>query len=140
MPALLGLAGFRGSLVPVYDFASLLGYPARARRRAGWSPCGDTGVALAFDAFEAHARVDRPRSPPTTSRRNRTQTGWSTSDGVRRVLRLSRVLEAIEARAEVTDKEREAMWTFGRRIAAGFALAFVLLAIVGPWRTAASTR
>ena len=34
--ALLGIAGFRGAIVPVYDLSALLGSPRRSRR-VGWS-------------------------------------------------------------------------------------------------------
>ncbi len=56
LPELLGLAGFRGALVPVYDLAALLGHPPVAGR---WlALLADRSVALAFDEFEEHFRVD----------------------------------------------------------------------------------
>lgn len=57
-PGLLGLAGLRGSLVPVYDLGALLGYPPAAAPRwlvlAAAAPIG-----LAFEAFEGHLRLAR---------------------------------------------------------------------------------
>ena len=54
MPALLGVAGFRGQIAPVYDLAALLGYPSRDAPR--WLVLARLRepVALAFDTFEAH--------------------------------------------------------------------------------------
>jgi purine-binding chemotaxis protein CheW len=57
VPQLLGVAGFRGAVVPVYDLAALLGH-----RRAG-SPrwmvltSGADAVALAFDSVAGHLRA-----------------------------------------------------------------------------------
>ncbi|HSW08805.1 chemotaxis protein CheW [Aquabacterium sp.] len=67
LPALLGIVGFRGSIVPLYDLRSLLGYPA--------GPDGDNTprwmvitaalpLGLAFDAFEGHWRQPRTASAP----------------------------------------------------------------------------
>jgi chemotaxis signal transduction protein len=57
-PELLGLTGFRGRLLPVYDLRALLGYAAPALPRwrviaLAWP------VALAFDGFEGHLRLPR---------------------------------------------------------------------------------
>jgi len=59
VPELLGLVGFRATLVPVYDLRALLGYPRGGTPRWMVSTAGDALVALAFDAFEAHLRVER---------------------------------------------------------------------------------
>ena len=66
-PALLGVAGFRGAIVPVYDLAAVLG----TRRTAAASSAsatvprwlvlaaGNPPVALAFEALDGHLRVPR---------------------------------------------------------------------------------
>jgi purine-binding chemotaxis protein CheW len=55
-PALLGIAGFRGAIRPVYSLAALLGLPARPSPR--WLVITAAApVALAFDVFEQHLRV-----------------------------------------------------------------------------------
>lgn len=52
----LGIANFRGSIVPVYDLSSLLGYSAVAKPR--WLVVAAAApVAFGFEAFEAHLRV-----------------------------------------------------------------------------------
>ena len=58
-PRLLGIAGFRNTLAPVFDLRLLLGYPAAARPRWLVTARGRTPVALAFDRFESHARAPR---------------------------------------------------------------------------------
>jgi purine-binding chemotaxis protein CheW len=55
-PALLGLAGFRGTMHPVYSLAALLGRLAEGAPR--WLVIAAAApVALAFDGFERHLRV-----------------------------------------------------------------------------------
>jgi purine-binding chemotaxis protein CheW len=55
--ALLGLAGFRGAITPVFDLARLLGYPPADTPR--WLALTRDGalIGLAFELFEAHLRV-----------------------------------------------------------------------------------
>jgi purine-binding chemotaxis protein CheW len=51
----MGLAAFRGTMVPVYDLGALLGHEAGPRR---WVvPALVEPVALAFDRFEGHLRA-----------------------------------------------------------------------------------
>jgi chemotaxis signal transduction protein len=59
-PELLGVAGVRGALVPVYCLSSLLGYPNGAATR--WlAVCGHSQpVGLAFDELESFLRLPRP--------------------------------------------------------------------------------
>jgi purine-binding chemotaxis protein CheW len=53
--ALLGFAGFRGAIVPVYDLRVLLGRGASEAPR--WLAIAS--VAFAFEVFEGHLRVPR---------------------------------------------------------------------------------
>ena len=57
LPALLGMAGFRGVLTPIYDLGQLLGY--QAEPSAKWLVIARSAapVAFAFATFEAHLRV-----------------------------------------------------------------------------------
>ena len=58
VPEFLGIAGFRGNLVPVWDLGRLLGYPGGEAPR--WLViAAATPVALAFDGFDGHLRLSR---------------------------------------------------------------------------------
>jgi len=56
-PDLLGVAGFRGVLVPVYDLRALLGYAAGPPARWLAVARGKARVGLAFDRFDGHFAV-----------------------------------------------------------------------------------
>ncbi len=57
VPALLGLAGFGGAIVPVYDLAALLGHAVPDRPRWLVTATGTPPLALAFHALDGHVRV-----------------------------------------------------------------------------------
>jgi chemotaxis signal transduction protein len=70
VPALVGMAGFRGAIFPVYDLALLVGYANGSARRWLAVAAGEP-LALVFDGFEGHLRLDREaiaRADPGTSR------------------------------------------------------------------------
>ncbi|MFI7603038.1 chemotaxis protein CheW [Actinoplanes sp. NPDC049681] len=56
-PALLGLAGFGGAIVPVYDLAALLGHAVPERPRWLVLAAGAPPLALAFHELDGHVRV-----------------------------------------------------------------------------------
>lgn len=57
-PALMGLAGVRGAIVPVYDLARLLGCPPVAA--SPWlALAAGAPVGFAFEAFEGQLRLPR---------------------------------------------------------------------------------
>ncbi|GAA2582224.1 hypothetical protein GCM10010435_69850 [Winogradskya consettensis] len=56
-PALLGVAGFSGAIVPVYDLAALLGHPVPERPRWLVLAAGSPPLALAFHELDGHVRV-----------------------------------------------------------------------------------
>lgn len=56
--ALLGLAGFRGSVTPVFDLARLLGYPPANAPRWIVLAGERAQVGLSFETFESHLRVE----------------------------------------------------------------------------------
>ncbi|MDR7276248.1 chemotaxis protein CheW [Catenuloplanes atrovinosus] len=55
--ALLGVAGFRGSIVPVYSLAAVLGQPPQPDSRWLVLAAGAPPVALAFEALDGHLRI-----------------------------------------------------------------------------------
>ena len=55
--ALLGVAGFSGAIVPVYDLAALLGHPLPDRPRWLVLAAGTPPLALAFHELDGHVRV-----------------------------------------------------------------------------------
>ena len=58
VPELLGVAGIRGGLVPVYSLAALLGYSQDPGRARWLALCGsEEPVGLAFSDFEGYLRV-----------------------------------------------------------------------------------
>lgn len=63
VPHLLGVAGIRGVVTPIYDLAAILGYPA-AGVAARWSALTGAGarVGLAFDRFAGHVRMPHETS------------------------------------------------------------------------------
>ncbi len=56
-PQLLGVAGFRGQIAPVYDLASLCGYARASGTRWLILLRSQEPVALAFETFEMHFSV-----------------------------------------------------------------------------------
>jgi purine-binding chemotaxis protein CheW len=61
-PELLGLAGLRREIVPVYSLAALVGGPSTDDPRwLALAGCG-ASVAFAFDAFEGQARSAEPEA------------------------------------------------------------------------------
>src|SRR5688572_94281 len=57
LPELLGLAGLRGVVVPVYDLRRLLGYAAGVAPRWLALVRAPAPFAVAFEQFEAHLRL-----------------------------------------------------------------------------------
>jgi len=57
VPALLGVAGFGGAIVPVYDLAALLGHPVPDRPRWLVMAGGEPVLAFAFHGLDGHVRV-----------------------------------------------------------------------------------
>jgi purine-binding chemotaxis protein CheW len=99
--ALLGIAGFRGAIVPVYGLRTLLGHAGTQTPR--WLVIAASAqVALAFEAFEGQLRV---ASDAVRHRQSGTEMPSSarefvrTRDAVHPVLHLPSVLDAI-AKAE----------------------------------------
>jgi len=95
---LLGIAGFRGTIVPIYDLGALLGYaPSSAPR---WlAIAAKAPVALAFDALDGHLRLSRDAIATDAQARQRHVRESACAPQPRPIIRLASVLDAIERRA-----------------------------------------
>lgn len=99
-PDLLGVAGVRGCMVPVYDLRSLLGYPPAANPRWLLLILTPDPLGLAFELFDGQFRVPRERivssvagNVPHVSQAVRT------ADLLRRVIDVASIVETIKSRA-----------------------------------------
>jgi purine-binding chemotaxis protein CheW len=108
-PAQLGIAGFRGTILPVYSLQALLGRPSPERPRwlvvAAGAP-----VALGFEAFQGHLRVARSAvlTQKSAERRFHARQYIRAQSLVRPVIELASVLGALEfRRPETTVPEEE---------------------------------
>lgn len=94
---LLGVAGFRGTILPVYDLPAVMGHPRSGDPR--WLfIAADAPVAMAFDAFDGHLRVPHHAIAPADIKdgRRRFVANLMNADGtVRAVIDLPSVLENV---------------------------------------------
>jgi purine-binding chemotaxis protein CheW len=107
--SLLGIAGFRGAIVPVYDLRALLGHPAADASR--WLIMASAiPVALVFDAFDGHLRVSREglvrRESGEDGRRHVREFAHEPGN-VRPILHLASVLDAIRLETSNTASSEE---------------------------------
>lgn len=117
VPELLGVAGLRGQIAPVYDLAALLGY-ARASSPRWLILLRGTptrlGVALAFDTFERHFSVSvRHIVPASVACTAQSGTAYPhltdvirTDEVVRPLISLPSLLQDIQGRADGVSQER----------------------------------
>jgi purine-binding chemotaxis protein CheW len=99
-PALLGLAGFRSAIVPVYGLHAYLGHKATTTCR--WlAIASGAPIALAFDGFDGHLRLSRDAILPTADDRPGRRFVLEFAQAgevVRPIVNLPSVLEAIKNR------------------------------------------
>jgi chemotaxis signal transduction protein len=99
---LMGLAGIRGSLVPVYSLAALLGYGAHSSS-SPWLALsrGAEPVGLAFQEFEGFVRVPRSdvHSAEDTHARRHVRAVARFGDLTRPIIDVSSALEVLKAQA-----------------------------------------
>jgi chemotaxis signal transduction protein len=106
---LLGLIHVRGSLLPAYDLAAVLGHGAAKRPR--WlALVAGSAVALAFDGFEGHTRVDARHVAP--QRQPQAQERFvddvvQLADRAQPVLSVRAVVESIRRAAAIRRSESE---------------------------------
>jgi chemotaxis signal transduction protein len=95
--ALLGVAGFRGAIVPVYDLHILIGHPMT--KTARWLVIASGApVAFAFEVFDGHLRISRDAimgQEANEQTRKYVSGVVRIQDVVRSIVDLSAVLDAI---------------------------------------------
>jgi chemotaxis signal transduction protein len=111
IPELLGVAGLRGVLVPVYSLAALLGYGLEAEEVRWCALCGtEEPFALAFSGFEGYLRVPHTELYPA-EQREVTRTFVThvarTTDMVRAVVSIPLFREAIQERCPINRAPKE---------------------------------
>lgn len=110
VPDLLGVASFRGVLVPVYDLRVLLGYAAGPPPRWLVLVMPQTPVALAFDRFDGHLRLP----PDAIAQEEKLQDGRQhiaeslrTDGPVRSIVSVTSMIESIKKRTQSSVTYRE---------------------------------
>lgn len=102
---LVGVAGFRGGVVPVYDLRALLGLSTAEKAR--WlvlvTTGSDTQIALAFAQFDGHVRVD-PGAIAVGEGDLREVV--RTEGATRPIIDVGSLLASISKRARVSQRER----------------------------------
>jgi len=95
---LLGIASVRGALVPVFDLAASLGYPATAASR--WLMIATArSFAFAIESFEGHVRVPASAIAPSADHSAHVREVMRGDWGVRAIIELSSVIETLIERA-----------------------------------------
>jgi purine-binding chemotaxis protein CheW len=107
-PAQLGIAGFRGVILPVYSLQALLGRPQPEPPRWLVVVAG-APVALGFEAFQGHLRIAREAvlAQKSAERRFHARHYIRAQSLVRPVIDLASVLEALEFRRPQATPEEE---------------------------------
>ena len=97
---LLGVAGIRASLVPVYALRSFLGYPAEDAPRWMVVVAGKSALGVAFDDLDGHLRVPLESLASQDARPEKhLHETVRAPGGARPVIHLPSLAEAIERRA-----------------------------------------
>lgn len=97
VPELLGIAGFRGVVLPVYDLGALLGYPRagtpRWLLRAAGAP-----IALAFEGFDGYLHLTAATVLPQAHARRDHVRETLRTDVTRPIIHVPSVLDTIKER------------------------------------------
>ncbi len=114
IPELLGVAGFRGSIVAVYDLGLLLGHGPSPTPRWLVLDSGSPVLGLAFNSIDGHLRAPAGSIALATldgadanGARGSAHEVVHTAEGVRPVLGIVAVRAAIEARTRQFDHMRK---------------------------------
>jgi purine-binding chemotaxis protein CheW len=111
IPELLGLAGVRGTLLPVYSLEALLGRPVGSEPPRWFVQCkGADPVALGFSVFEGHLDLPRSGIRATTGGEDaarHVRRLLRAGDEVRAVIDVASVLKAIRERVAALESSKE---------------------------------
>jgi chemotaxis signal transduction protein len=111
VPELLGVAGIRGSVVPVYNLAVLLGYTAAENQMHWLALCGtDEPVGLAFGNFEGYIQIPSTQLYPANSESAKSEHVKNfalVSGRVRAIVSIPHIVEAIKKRCGKTSDSKE---------------------------------
>lgn len=108
LPELLGLAGFRGVIAPVYDLATFLGYPRAEAPRWLVLVRGPVPVSFAFETFDAHLHVEAKRlSAEPHASRPHLDGVLEDAEGSRALIRLASIVEVISQRARAASPDKD---------------------------------
>jgi len=100
VPELLGLAGFRGVAIPVYDLRALLGHGRDGAPRWLVLMAGETRLGLAFDRLDGHLRLPDQaiaKDDRANGGRDVAHRVAGTGDAARPILHLPSLLDAIRS-------------------------------------------
>jgi purine-binding chemotaxis protein CheW len=97
---LLGIAGFRGAILPVYDLGMLLGQ-AKGKAARWLVIAASAPIALAFEEFDGHLRISKDAIVPQEAGERESYVRESARvEGILRpILNLSSILDAIRAQS-----------------------------------------
>jgi len=102
VPELLGVAGIRGGLVPVYSLAALLGHSHEVNHPRWLALCGaEELVGLAFGDFEGYLKVSSSQifvDSRNHAMREHVRDAVRTADVVREIVNIPSVVETIKRR------------------------------------------
>jgi len=102
VPHLLGVAGLRGTIVPVYDLGALLGYPSRAALRWLVLARSREPAAFAFDVFERQLTLSPHDVIPAIGERPHVSGAARVVDSLRPIADLGSVLDEVNRRVKDT--------------------------------------
>jgi chemotaxis signal transduction protein len=110
IPALIGIAGFRGAILPVYDLALLIGYPNTAAPQ--WlAMAASDPVAFAFGGFDGHLRLSpdaiAAHKDPSRPSQSHVREVARTRDQALPIVHLPSVLDAIKQQLPHGDVRKE---------------------------------
>jgi purine-binding chemotaxis protein CheW len=101
-PGLLGIAGIRGNIVPVFRLATLLGYSISGDTLSWVIVCGsDDAMAFAFDGFDGYVCAERSLLMASElQQRCYVEEFFAAPSGPRPVVALTQIVAAVRRRSE----------------------------------------